>query len=47
MNIEQYERAEMEVIEFETADVITASVTGFGFEEEYYNIKQFLINGIN
>ena len=33
MDFEKYERAEMEIIEFETADVIDAS-GGFGWEEE-------------
>ena len=32
MDFEKYERAEMEIIEFETADVIDAS--GLGYEEE-------------
>lgn len=32
MTFEKYERAEMEIIEFEAEDVITNS--GFGFEEE-------------
>lgn len=35
MNIEQYERVEMEIIEFETADVINASVLGYEEEEGY------------
>ena len=32
MTFEKYERAEMEIIEFEADDVITTS--GFGWEEE-------------
>ena len=35
MAFEKYERAEMEIIEFEAEDVITASGGGgFGWEEE-------------
>ena len=38
MDFEKYERAEMEIIEFEAEDVMMSS--GFGWEEEEKNLGE-------
>lgn len=46
MTFEKYEKAEMEIIQFEAEDVITMSVGTFSWEEEESEVETIIVETI-